>query len=84
MGGELGFTLVELLIELALEEVVVELASLTLGPEGRLHQTNRMQRGKSYSVGVLGADPPWRWRLPPRNFLTAPLTAPMPRKGSRS
>jgi hypothetical protein len=30
-----GFALVEFLIKLALEEVIVELASLILGPEGR-------------------------------------------------
>ena len=35
-----GLTFVEFLIKLALEEVIVELASLTLGPERKLHQTN--------------------------------------------
>jgi hypothetical protein len=62
------FTFVELLIQLMFQEVTVELAALTLRPE----------------VGVLGADPPWRWLFPPRNIFLAPLAMPMPQKGSRS
>jgi len=58
-----GLTLVKLrLIKLTLQEVIVELVSLTLGPEGRLYQTNWQPSGakrkKSSSVGVLGVDPP--------------------------
>ena len=33
-----GFTFVELFIKFALEEVIIEFASLTLGPGGRSYQ----------------------------------------------
>ena len=58
-----GFTFVELFIKFALEEVIIEFAlSLWDLKEGHIRIGNHKmhKKRKAYSVGVPGADPPWR------------------------
>ena len=57
------FTSEQLIVKFALHQLIIELASLTLGPKGsyiRISNRKMQKEGKTYSVGVLGADPPWR------------------------